>query len=203
MNNQIWAAGIGSRETTPEGKNLLKQAFFELATLYGIGCRSGGAAGADMACEAGCDLGRGQKQIFLPWEGFMPYPKVLGSPKRFSTEPGVFFIQEAEALRRATAVAEHFHPGFGTMGQGVKKLMIRNSFQILGPACLKQSMSNMVVCWAKPTGPTSVAGGTGQAVRIAEALRIPVFNLWHGEPELEKMRLLAKQLRDEASGITS
>jgi hypothetical protein len=51
--------------------------------------------------------------------------------------------------------------------------MTRNSFQVLGPDL--QSPVSFVVCWT--TG-GKISGGTGQALRIAKDLSIPIFNLY-------------------------
>ncbi len=40
-----------------------------------------------------------------------------------------------------------------------------------------------VICWAPVDGAGNVEGGTGQAVRIARASGIPVFNLSAGDFE--------------------
>ena len=57
-------AGIGSRET-PEGVLLkMEKIAFYLAHRYDATLRSGGAIGADIAFEAGCDSANGKKEIF-------------------------------------------------------------------------------------------------------------------------------------------
>ena len=64
--------------------------------------------------------------------------------------------------------------------QGGKKLQARNSHQVLGDS-LRDPVA-FVVCWTtdgaetlKETGRHT--GGTGQAIRLADACNIPVFNL--------------------------
>ncbi len=61
--------------------------------------------------------------------------------------------------------------------------MARNVMQVLGRDCL--SPASFVICWAPDSvldeagRVVDVAGGTGQAVRIAATYRVPVFNLAH------------------------
>lgn len=57
--------------------------------------------------------------------------------------------------------------------------MARNSQQILGWGCASQE-SEFVICWTQDGATketTQRTGGTGQAIRIAIDLGIPVFNL--------------------------
>ena len=59
---------------------------------------------------------------------------------------------------------------------GAKKLMARNCHQVLG-LDLKTPV-DFIVCWTKDG---TINGGTGQALRIAEAYNIPVYNLFFEE----------------------
>ena len=52
--------------------------------------------------------------------------------------------------------------------------MARNALQVLGTD--GQTPVDFIMCWT-PNG--SGSGGTGQAIRIARALNIPVFDLGH------------------------
>jgi len=109
--------------------------------------RSGGAEGADLAFEAG--VTRNLKQIF--------YAKDISDNSH---------LMEIAALH---------HPNWEACvrsGPYVMKLMARNVLQILGNN-LKIPVS-AVICWT-PNGDSS--GGTGQAIRIANAHDIPVFDL--------------------------
>ena len=59
------------------------------------------------------------------------------------------------------------------MSDYVTKLMARNCYQVLGEDL--KSPVDMIICWT-PDG--KAAGGTGQALRIANDNDIPVFNLF-------------------------
>jgi len=120
----------------------------------GWGLRTGGAPGMDRAFEEGARKAGGRVEVFLPWSGYEGYT--------------------AEAYRVA---AEH-HPAWEKLGRGVRALMARNPHQVLGPD-LGDPVA-FLVCWTpdgaeEKTGPET--GGTGQAIRLAVAKGIPVFNL--------------------------
>lgn len=63
------------------------------------------------------------------------------------------------------------------------KLQARNSYQILGLDL--NTPSNFVICWTK-NGKGS--GGTGQAIRIARAYNIPIFDAgyWNDIEDVRK-----------------
>ena len=60
----------------------------------------------------------------------------------------------------------------------VRKLHARNVYQILGKPVSAGQVSSFVVCYT-PRG--SGSGGTGQALRIAKAYNIPIFDYGNGE----------------------
>lgn len=157
-------AGIGSRETPLEITDEMLE-FAADMTLGNYVLRSGGADGADHAFEAGCDWASGKKQIFLPWSGF----NNRKATARIGSEMfGVFDYVSAEAM----SLAEKHHPAWHAMGRGARALHARNGYQVLGPT-LNEPVE-FVVCWTRGG---SGAGGTGQALRIAKAYSIPVYDL--------------------------
>jgi hypothetical protein len=140
-------AGIGSRRTPPDVCLLMTKLAGELAVRDYV-LRSGGAEGADKAFEAGAG---DKKEIFRA----KPPP----SP---------------EAYRVAAAV----HPAWHRCSPAAKALHARNTYQILGRSL--DSPVRFVVCWTPDgaeEGTSQKTGGTGQAIRIANRLDIPVFNL--------------------------
>jgi len=146
-------AGIGSRKTPEDICCHMAMAATQLAE-HGFILRSGAAPGADAAFERGV-FDDSMKQIFLPWPRYNKHPSPYSDP-----------------LDEAHSIAQHFHPAWSSLTQGVQKLMARNVHQILGPS-LNEPVS-FVICWT-PNG--SGSGGTGQAIRIAQASHIPVFDL--------------------------
>ncbi len=158
----IYYAGIGSR-TTPE--NILHE-MNQLAIFFATKnwvLRSGGADGADTEFALGCNIAKGQKEIFLPW-------------KHFNNNSSALYDIPDEAF----TISEKYHPTWNTLRAPVKKLMARNAQQILGKNL--DSPSTLVVCYT-PDGCTNhqtrtkATGGTGQAISIASEYGIPVFNL--------------------------
>ena len=150
-------AGIGSRETPADILALMAEIaegldvnFKRYWTL-----RSGGAEGADAAFESKA----GNKDIFLPWEGFNGR-----SAKNYGYSTG--------SSLGAQLLAEAFHPNWAACSEGARKLHSRNIHQILG-SDLNTPVS-MVICWTKDG---KQGGGTGQALRIAKHMKIPIFDL--------------------------
>jgi hypothetical protein len=151
-------AGIGSRTTPPEILRRMSKIANRLEER-GYTLRSGGANGADTAFDEGCS----RKQIFLPWTGF--------NDRRSS-----FHSISEGALGVAAAV----HPAFNKLSPAAKKLMARNTYQVLGDDI--RSPSDFIVCWT-PDGAENESqrsrstGGTGQAIALANRWNIPIFNL--------------------------
>jgi len=161
--------GIGARKTPSHMIAQMKDIGHMLAN-NGWTLRSGAADGADTAFEKGCDDVGDDKEIFLPWEGFNNHTSTLYALSNYAFE-----------------IAEEVHPAWSKLSQAAQKLMARNVHQLIGVPVkiddqLKHILSDVVVCWtpdgaetAKET--TAATGGTGQAIRIASHLDIPVFNL--------------------------
>lgn len=151
--------GIGSRETPPGVKPMIEEVSFFLSKM-GFVLRSGGAPGADSMFEEYCE---GDKEIYLPWKGFN------------KNQSDLFLdSMDQNLVLKAREIANTYHPKWGVLSEAEKKLMTRNTFQIMGKD-LKTHVS-FVVCWTR--GGT-INGGTGQAMRIAKYLKIPIFNLYN------------------------
>lgn len=145
-------AGIGSRET-PTDVCTEMRAIAERLRVVGYVLRSGGADGADTAFERGAS---GTARIYLPWRGFNGRPGTV--------------VGEVPELAR---IAARYHPVWDRLTRGAKALHTRNVAQVLGLAP-EASRSAFVVCWT-PRG--SGSGGTGQALRIATAHQVPIYDL--------------------------
>ena len=76
------------------------------------------------------------------------------------------------ATTDALVLAEEFHPRWFELNDYVKRLHARNCQIILGENL--DSPVKFTVCWTK-NGAT--LGGTGQAIRLCEHYKIPVFNI--------------------------
>lgn len=150
-------AGIGSRNTPDQQRCRMADIAAGLAK-QGWLLRSGAAPGADTAFEWGCDQVNGDKEIYLPWSNFARHSSSM------TITP--------EQLEAAEYLASLFHPAWDKCSPAARQLHARNGFQILGPDL--NDPVDMVICWT-PGG--KVTGGTGQAMRIAQHLKIPILNL--------------------------
>lgn len=124
--------------------------------------RSGHAKGADQAFGEGAGF---NSEIFLPWASYNNEDALYGH----------IFSQPSEA---SYEVAAQFHPNWDRLSVSARTLLARNSHQILGSNL--DDPVNLVICWTPNgslTGKSRLAGGTGQALRIAHAHSIPIFNL--------------------------
>jgi len=149
--------GIGSRECPEETLKAIKEIGAYLGSR-GWTLRSGGADGADKFFETGCDEVCGPKEIYLPWEEFN-YNLSFLYLKNMTVD-----VQE-----KAKEVAQKFHPAWDHLSWAARVLMTRNSLQILGQDM--KTPSSFVVCYSIKQG------GTTQAMRIAQDMGIPIFNI--------------------------
>lgn len=178
--------GIGSRDT-PEWVRSFMRSTAGILFAKGWVLRSGGADGADLAFEHGLNRehSRGQvnrrlddaKEIYLPWPGFLSSKSEL-HPKNYP------FTQEE------INVSAHFHPAWHNCSDAAKALHTRNMRQMVGLRAIhggEQIPVKFVVCW---TEGGKIKGGTGQALRIAEYLKIPVINFGRASNEQELIKIL-------------
>lgn len=149
-------AGVGSRDTPQDILDLIEKISAFLRE-QGYTLRSGGADGADSAFEKGAGE---QKEIFLPW------------PK-FNNNKSTYDGDNWKYKKIHLKLAKEFHPSFEQLTVQIKKLMVRNSAQIIGKDT-EDIPSDFVICYTKD-GKDS--GGTGQALRIARSMNIPIYNL--------------------------
>jgi hypothetical protein len=156
--------GIGSRET-PEPILKAMTGVARYLAMNGYVLRSGGADGADLAFEQGCDDYNCLKEIYLPWENF-------------NDSKSNRFITSLQASAVAVALAERMHPAWDKLKDGGKRMMTRNCYQVLGQNLCEPS--SFILTWTKDG---KVIGGTGQALRIAKLYEVPVYNL--GSMKLE------------------
>lgn len=149
--------GIGSRRTPLDIQILMTRLAKALAKDNWI-LRSGGADGADSAFESGAT----KKEIYLPWNGF-----------NGRYVDNVSYLLPVES-REAREFVYDYHPAALYLKPTAFKLMMRNTYQILGADL--DSPTNIVFCW---TSDGQASGGTGQAMRIAKDYAIPIINLYY------------------------
>ena len=163
-------AGIGARATPADVLSDMTVIAGWLART-GWHLSSGGADGADSAFAAGAPAG--QRTIWLPWRG---YNGRRGPDCR---------VLSAAAMAACAEIAAPLHPTWERCSPAVRKLHARNA------AVLGLTLDRPVdacVCW---TAEGRVEGGTGMAIRIAEARGIPVLNLGPMSPRAVCERLAA------------
>jgi hypothetical protein len=166
-------AGIGSRET-PNGIKPMIEEVCSILSKNEFILRSGGAPGADSMFE---EYYLGEKEIYLPW-------------KAFNQNTSDLFLESfnAQIILEAREIAKKYHPNWTGLSGSAKNLMTRNTFQILGQNL--STPSKFIVCW---TQGGNIKGGTGQAMRIAKDLGIPIFNLYNKDC-LHQIRIFLSSL---------
>lgn len=169
--NMVYA-GIGSRETPQNILDKMKEVASLLSSKkYEL--RSGGAKGADSAFEEGVQNDKSTKY----------------------NNTTIFYTKDATDTTRK--IASEMHPNIEAMKESVYKkaiangkseseaknsaqyahdLQARNTNQIFGDNL--DTPVDFVLAWTKDGKDT---GGTGQAIRMAEAKGIPVINMYNDD----------------------
>ena len=174
-------AGVGSRQTPTLVLELIQHVAV-LLEAAGYTLRSGGANGADSAFASATS----ESEIYLPWDGFN------------SHDSGHDYDSA-----RAHATVPMFHPIPEGLSQGAAKLMARNAAIIFGEGIRKETKVDFLICWAKGSKFADNGricdcdGGTGQAVRMAYAYEIPVFNLFLPEHRRNLLVFIKQLLKQE------
>lgn len=183
-------AGIGTHKNTPPYiLEIIVSVAAHLATR-GWTLRSGAAEECDTAFEAGCDLEHGSKEIYLPWFGYnnskSPY-----SPKFYP------FTNEEKLF------TSRFHPAWAKCSSSHRLLHQRNTRILLGTQQLHGDIVEPVKFIIAHTARGAVEGGTGQGLRIAKALNIPIINLGIAKTnqELEDLVLQIEKIQEHFSNV--
>ena len=172
-------AGIGAR-ATPAGVLTDMTVIAGWLARTGWHLASGGAAGADSAFAAGAPAG--QRTTWLPWRG---YNGLCGPDCR---------VLSAAALDACMNIAAPLHPAWHRCSPAVRKLHARNAAVLLSE--MLNRPVDACVAWSAQG---RIEGGTGMAIRIAEAHGIPVFNLGSMAPRPVCERLAAIRRAASAS----
>lgn len=151
-------AGIGSRKVkSPKISNTIVEVAKRLGVSGWTLC-SGAADGSDTLFEDGAAFARSSREIYIPWDGFSG-----------RHEPNAII---ANTDLEVQEIARRYHPVWDKLTPAAKKLMCRNVNIILG-----QDLNNPVKFVVAYTDKGVVEGGTGHAIRVAEAYKIPVINI--------------------------
>lgn len=154
--------GIGSRTTPTSIKPRIEEICQEYAAK-GYILRSGNADGADTFFYESHIKYSDQHEIYLPWPKFNKIQNTKFIP--IDNIPS-YILSEAELI--ASAV----HPAWNNCSRGIKKLHMRNVFQVLGKDL--QTPSKILFCW---TEGGQIKGGTATAINLALREGIQVINL--------------------------
>lgn len=154
-NKREYYAGIGSRKIDKSTEDFMTK-FANVIENTRIVLRSGGAEGSDKAFEKGVEK---------------------------KANKNIFYAEDADLMSYFAAYLFHPAPYILSKNEYAKKLMARNTFQVLGDLSSDViEPSLFVVCWTKDgvethKQRTKETGGTGQAISIADIFEIPVINL--------------------------
>lgn len=157
-------AGIGSRDTPTDILEIMRLLAGRMEQ-DGWKLRSGGARGADAAFEAGVKDPR-NRAIFLPGQSFN---------RRVAGRDGYFDSTRLPGWQEALQTVAQYHPAPDRLSDFDRVLIARSAMQAMGPGLDRPA--DLVVAW---TPEARITGGTGQALRMAGSLGIPVRNL--GDP---------------------
>jgi len=152
-----YVAGIGRRELTA-----LQQAFIsDMATRIvqaNITLTSGNAIGCDQAFAKGARV-HGTVELYLPWANY----------ERAKMPVGQQYWTANQATPAHIEAAKNAHSAWDHLGQGVRRLMIRNAMIVM-------RFDKPVSCvYAFPSYHKPGWSGTGHAMRVAASLGIPVW----------------------------
>ena len=171
-------AGIGAR-ATPAAVLADMETIAAWLARTGWHLSSGGADGADSAFAAGTPAG--QRTVWLPWRGYNGH---RGPDCR---------VLSTAAMAACIEIAAPLHPAWERCSPAVRKLHGRNA------AVLGLTLDRPVDAVVAFTSEGRVEGGTGMAIRIAEANGIPVLNLGSMTPRAVCERLAAIRRSASAS----
>lgn len=168
IKNGIYA-GVGSRETPVEICRIMYRWGYCLSKLN-LTLRSGGAIGADISFEQGCDKNLGNKEIYYTYKYFVNYKNTITN----------HYLYNDELRERKEELVYKYHPRASSLSKGAFGLMMRNCHQILG--CDLMSPVDFVLMWSpkiytRDNRIYNCSGGTGFAVRLAYSLDIPIFDI--------------------------
>ena len=168
--NKVYA-GIGSRKTPAE----VCAAFANLAGRLGKAgwtLRSGRALGADSAFEAGARSVRGSCEIYLPnMHNYTSIEQVVHANSEDVMKGASYLDEVTGSVLGCKIIARLLHPNGKYLSPHALELHARNTYQIIGQDL--NSPVNVVICW---TEGARGEGGTGQALRLAKMLNIPIID---------------------------
>lgn len=148
---------IGSRRINEQQFNYLvkvAEAFARRGWIVKTGC----ADGADYASMIGCrNVDPTLLTLYLPWKSYNSQYQTVNEHKLVYDERDQTFIHWKDSISK-------YHPAPERLSRGAKSLMARNYGIVSG--------ADLVVAFPMSAIDT---GGTGQGMRIADDLNIPLY----------------------------
>lgn len=174
--NKVYA-GIGSRRVPEDIRRIMKRLATALAR-EGYQLNTGAAEGSDQAFLRGAiEYSPAPVQVYLPWAD---YEIEFLSKRKTVAHEGLKKLITSTGTQEQK-IAQRFHPAYNQLGRAAKLLITRNTSIVLGTNPSDETgWCDFVICWTPSGGMTGRehnSGGTGQALRIANAYKIPVWNL--------------------------
>lgn len=174
----------GNREIPPQILNLLVE-FVKDLDQRGYTMRTAGREGPEDTFEKAAT----RKEIHLPWRGF------LDKESKFSFAP--------EAAR---VLAAKFHPSFDGLSRGVQTFLATDVRVVMGKDLKAPAL--FLITWSEdgaetPQEKTSRTGNAGQAIAVANALKIPVFNFGKAGTEARLRQYLGSKPNEQQEQATA
>lgn len=118
----------------------------------------------------------------------------IGSDQAFENGASnkVIFLPEQNPPKWTEVFTIHFHPRPDRLSIDGWQYMCRNAMQILGRE--GNDLVDFVLCW---TEDGKASGGTGQAIRIAQAYDVPVYNLYNDQDSKDFLAFLYELYREK------
>ncbi len=158
-------ACIGSREISDKTFDILKEIGKQIA-IRGWEIASGNALGSDFAYASGAnEIDPGLVHLFLPWPSYNSNQLVPGNKCHLDSKP------------EWKVIAKYYHPKYGSLTQGVQKMMDRNIGIIIN--------SNITCAVLNPN--KIGGGGTGHGWRASQGRKIPTIDLTKVEKGLPSL----------------
>jgi hypothetical protein len=171
LNVDLTVGIVGTRDPDDNQAMLARHSADTLSSVYKCGITTGGADGIDLAAMLG--TAPGHLTVYLPWESYK-WDTIPAHAKRVVAHPQLHATWFESV--------DLYHPAPERIGRGVRALHARN-YGIV-------EHDDLLLAFPNHTG----GGGTGQTIRIAKALGIPVIQVNRGSAPISKEEFIERVL---------
>ena len=140
--------------------------------VEGLVLRSGASPGADRAFQRGAEEAGGAVELYLPWPSYGCHTTGEEGPRK--GEVLVFGVPLSRCLRARGAVSS---PLRRAAREGARSCWPATPIRCSAPICEPLGALVVLDSGREPRRRGPLRDGTGQALRIARAHEVPVFNL--------------------------